>query len=200
MVISMMEIRTDTLINVVRLRRSIRTYIDRPIPEDVLQDLGDTIQAAAAAWNITNARIIIVRNGSDVKRLRRAVFSGLAGKINPWILTTRAQAFIAACGYPSSSASRDDRALYLAHASMLMEVVVLAAAEHGLGTCWLGGFGEDAVRRALSLRDDLRVVAVSPLGYPTERIQAESGQYMRENRVSLRRKEIDELVTMVEGT
>lgn len=196
----MTHTRTDTLMDVIRLRRSVRTYIDRPIPDDVYRDLGNTVQAAAAAWDIKNARIIIVREPNDVKKLRRAVFSGLAGKINPWMLTTRAQALIAACGYPDSSSSEDDRAPYLAHASMLMEVVVLAAAEHGLGTCWLGGFGEDGVRRALSIRDDLRVVAVSPLGYPTERIQAESEEYMREGRVKLRRKGINELMTMVEET
>jgi nitroreductase len=186
--------------DVIRLRRSVRTYVDRPIPEKVIRDLANTVQTAASAWDITNARIIIVRESNDVKRLRRAVFSGLAGKINPWMLTTKAPALIAACGYPDSASSGDDRALYLAHASMLMEVVVLAAAEHGLGTCWLGGFGEEGVRRALSIRDDLRVAAVSPLGYPSERIQAESGQYMREGRAALRRREIDELVTMVEET
>jgi len=194
----MTETCTDTLMDVIRLRRSVRTYIDRPIPENVLESLSNTVQAAATAWDIRNVRIIIVREPDEVKRLRRAVFSGLAGKINPWMLTTRAPAIIAACGYPNPSASIDDRALYLACASMLMEVFILAAAECGLGTCWLGGFGEAGVRRALSVRDDLRVVAVSPLGYPSERIQAESGLYMRENRVSLRRKEIDELVTIVE--
>jgi len=196
----MAKIRVNTLMDVIRLRRSVRTYTDRPIPDDVLRDLGDTVQAAAAAWDITNVRIIIVRKPDDVKRLRRAVFSGLAGKINPWMLTTRAPALIAACGYPDPSTSEGDGALYLAHASMLMEVIVLAAAEHGLGTCWLGGFGEDGVRRALSIRDELRVVAVSPLGYPTDRIQAEGERYMREGRVSLRRKGIDELVTIVEET
>ena len=186
--------------DVVRLRRSVRVYVDRPIPMDVLDNLGNTVQAAATAWNISNARIIIVREPNEVRRLRRAVFSGFAGKINPWILTTRAQAFIAACGYPHPSVSGDDRALYLASASMLMEVIVLAAAESGLGTCWLGGFGEAAVRKALSVRDDLRVVAVSPLGYPAERIQNESEGYMKENRAALRRKGIDELVTVVERT
>ncbi|MBN1881592.1 MAG: nitroreductase family protein [Deltaproteobacteria bacterium] len=191
---------TDSLMDVIRIRRSVRTYVDRPIPENVYESLTTVVRSAAAAWGITNARIIIVRKPDGVKRLRRAVFSGLAGKINPWILTTRAQAFIIACGSPDPSAPTGDRALYMAGASMLMEVAVLTAAEYGLGTCWLGGFGEEGVRQALSVTDDLRVVAVSPLGYPAERIQAESEQYMRENKVSLRRKHIDELMTMVEGT
>jgi nitroreductase len=195
----MTKARTDSLMDVIRLRRSVRTYSDRPIPEDVYEGLAATVRTAAAAWNITNARIIIVRKPDEVKRLRRAVFSGLAGKVNPWMLATRAPAIIAACGYPNPTAITGDRALYMASASMLMEVVLLAAAECGLGTCWLGGFGEEGVKRALSVTDDLRVVAVSPLGYPSERIQAQSGAYLRENRASLRRKQIDELVTMMEG-
>jgi len=196
--ISTTEARPDTLMDVIRLRRSVRTYTDQPIPEEVLRSIGSTVEKAAAAWGMRNARLIIVREPGEVRRLRRAVFSGVLGKINPWILTTRAHAFIAACGYPSSTASSDDRAQYLAQAAMLMEVAVLAAAEHGLGTCWLGGFGEAGVKRELSITDDLRVVAVSPLGYPSERIRRESNAYMKEGRAALRRMELRELVTMME--
>ena len=194
--------RPDTLMDVIRLRRSVRVFIDRPIYDDVLESIGRSVEVAARAWDIRSARIIIAREPGLVRRLRRAVFSGLLGKINPWMVTTKAPAIIVACGYPeqSPSPSVGDRMTYLAEASMLMEVTLLAAAEHGLGTCWLGGFGESGVKRALSLDDRMRVVAVSPLGYPSEKIRAESGAYMREGRASLRRMELDELVTMVEGT
>jgi len=50
-----------------------------------------------------------------------------------------------------------------------MDHMILAAAEQGLGTCWIGGqFDEDTVKMALGVPADQRVVALTPLGYPNE--------------------------------
>ena len=53
-------------------------------------------------------------------------------------------------------------------AGLAMEHLILAAAEQGLGTCWQGLFTEEKVRAALSVPDDVRVVAMTPLGYAAE--------------------------------
>jgi len=50
-----------------------------------------------------------------------------------------------------------------------MEHLMLAAAEQGLGTCWVGGgFDEAVVKEALGIPKQIRVVALTPLGYPDE--------------------------------
>ena len=50
-----------------------------------------------------------------------------------------------------------------------MEHLILAAAEQGLGTCWIGGgFDETVVKEALRIPQEIRVVALTPLGYPDE--------------------------------
>ncbi|MCJ7634575.1 nitroreductase family protein [Candidatus Bathyarchaeota archaeon] len=50
-----------------------------------------------------------------------------------------------------------------------MEHLLLAAAEQGLGTCWIGGgFDETAVKEALGIPKEILVVALTPLGYPDE--------------------------------
>jgi nitroreductase len=38
-----------------------------------------------------------------------------------------------------------------------------------LGTCWIGGFDEAAVRQIVGIPERVRVVAYTPLGYPAER-------------------------------
>ena len=46
--------------------------------------------------------------------------------------------------------------------------MMLAAYEQGLGTCWIGHFDEDEVKKILGVPENVRVVALTPLGYPAE--------------------------------
>ncbi len=49
-----------------------------------------------------------------------------------------------------------------------MQNLVLAAFELGLGTCWIAAFDEKAAKEALRIPDGVRVVAMTPVGYPGE--------------------------------
>jgi nitroreductase len=44
--------------------------------------------------------------------------------------------------------------------------LILAATEKGLGTCWIGAFKEKLVKDLLDIPENIRVVALTPLGYP----------------------------------
>ena len=46
--------------------------------------------------------------------------------------------------------------------------MILVAQELGLGTCWIGAFDENKLKQILKIPDDIRVVAMTPLGYPGE--------------------------------
>jgi len=44
--------------------------------------------------------------------------------------------------------------------------MMLVAHDLGLGSVWVGAFREDEVRAVLSLPDNLRPIAIVPVGYP----------------------------------
>jgi nitroreductase len=44
--------------------------------------------------------------------------------------------------------------------------MMLVAVENGLGTCWVGAFQEAEVSKILNLPENLRPVAIIPVGYP----------------------------------
>ena len=51
-------------------------------------------------------------------------------------------------------------------APTLMDHMQLAAAELGLGTCWIGAFDPAAARDILGLPDGVEIVGMTPLGVP----------------------------------
>jgi len=80
------------------------------------------------------------------------------------------------------------------------EQAVLSATASGLGTCWIGGlFDENKVRTALNIAPALRVIIVSPLGYPSTGV-ADSfvGGLIRRAGGSVQRMPMREIVFMEE--
>ncbi len=67
--------------------------------------------------------------------------------------------------------------------AIAMQNMILTATELGLGTCWIAAFDEKPIQKALKLPSNIRVVAMTPLGYPAE-----------EKRPVKRRKPLTEIV------
>jgi nitroreductase len=47
--------------------------------------------------------------------------------------------------------------------------MVIAAWSLGVGSCWVGDFEEEEVKKLLSIPDEWKVIALISFGYPTER-------------------------------
>lgn len=189
--------KPKNLIDVIRIRRSYRKYADDAVSGEKIEYLKKVVLEGATTFGFESPFFIFVTRPETKKRIKRAIFTGLMGKLNPWIIKTKAFGFVVACGYPEKAPKIDDKYLYLSECAFLLELMVLAAAEVGVGTCWMGAFGEEEVKRVLSIPEDARVVAVTPLGYPPEKIRATSWDYMVRNLVSKRRKPIEDIVTVI---
>jgi len=50
--------------------------------------------------------------------------------------------------------------------AIVMDHIILAATEEGLGTCWVVAFDETKTKEILGIPAEVRVVAMTPLGYP----------------------------------
>jgi len=65
-----------------------------------------------------------------------------------------------------------NRGNYMGDMSFLIDVAIavdhltLAARNEGLGTCWIGSFDNQTIKRLLEIPEDMNVVAVVPMGYP----------------------------------
>ncbi len=52
--------------------------------------------------------------------------------------------------------------------AIVMDHLILAATDLGLGTCWVGAFNEKATREILGLPEEVEPIAFTPLGYPAD--------------------------------
>jgi len=82
---------------------------------------------------------------------------------------------------------------YLVDLAISMEHLVLAATELGLGTCWLAGYDEGKVRSILGIPEKMRVVAMTPLGYPAEK-ESIGGGLRKTLAGSKKRKPMEEML------
>ncbi|BAI61586.1 nitroreductase [Methanocella paludicola SANAE] len=170
---------------VIKNRKSIRKYTAKKVPEDVLERILEAARWAPSWANRQCTRYVVV----DDPALFPNIVSGI-------VVGWGAPMLIITCADPSNSGHKGGKDYYMLDAGISMEHLILAAAAEGLGTCWIGGmFDEDSVKRALDIPENMRVVAVTPLGYPEENpLKSLVGSAMRSAIRADSRKPITETV------
>lgn len=144
---------SQELLRIIYNRRSVRRYERRPVPDDVLRSVLEAGRQAPSARNLQPYCFIVVRDPELKKKL---IFS----EWNKFI--EEAPIVIVGCG--------DSRAKWaVVDVAIALQNMVIAAEALGLGTCWIGHFIEDEMKRILRIPDYMRVVAMITLGYPAER-------------------------------
>ncbi|HEX2948955.1 MAG TPA: nitroreductase family protein [Armatimonadota bacterium] len=161
---------------VIDRRYSVREYHDDPVPEEVITRILEVARNAPSACNIQPWHFFVVRDGET----RRKLFPADA---QAWIAA--APVIIVACSYPNQAWVRKYDGKNHADVDMgiVMEHLVLAATNEGLGTCWVCSFDPARARDVLQLPADMEPVAITPLGF------AKSAPRPRS------RKPLEELVT-----
>jgi nitroreductase len=152
------------LMEAITKRRSIRRYKPDPVPEE---DIRYILEAArlAPSWANTQCWHFVVVTDQAVKD--KVAEAGMT-------FVARAPVVIVGCADPAKPGAKGDIPNYLVDMGIALEHLILAATERGLGTCWVGGFEEATARKALGVPENIRVVAMTPLGYPAEEPAARS--------------------------
>lgn len=75
---------------------------------------------------------------------------------------------IIVCGNPAESDVENGIEYFVADVAIAFEHLCLAAHALGLGTCWMGWYDEKSIKQALGIPDNIRVVGITPLGYPDQ--------------------------------
>lgn len=148
------------ILEAIRNRRSVRAFADKPVPAKVMQRMRQALRYAPSACNIQPWHFVLVEDA----KLRQAVATAANGQ--DWM--AQAPVIVVACGFPDQAYKHMggygnsvdvDVAIAIDH-------LTLAAVAEGLGTCWIGAFSENKVKKLLGMPASVKIVAMTPLGYP----------------------------------
>ena len=146
--------------NAIRQRGSVRAYKATDVEEDKLKKILEAARLSPSASNRQDWKFIVVRNKETKKKLAKAAFGQS--------FIAEAPVIIVACGTEPKAIMGCGQPAYTVNVSIACAFMILQAYELGLGTCWMGAFKEDETKKILNVPEQVRVVAMTPLGYSDE--------------------------------
>ncbi|MDD3296969.1 MAG: nitroreductase family protein [Candidatus Omnitrophica bacterium] len=139
-------------------RKSVRDYKDKLVSDEDIFKVLEAARQAPSASNRQEWRFVVVKDENSRRGLSQAA------KNQKFI--SSAPVVIACCAQTDYHCMSCGQLSYVIDVAIAIDYMTLAAVELGLGTCWVGAFYEDEVRRILNIPKNIRVVELLTLGYP----------------------------------
>ncbi len=156
---------------IVRGRRSIRKYLDKPVSE---QDLATVLEAVkwSPSWANTQCWEVVIVTDPEIKSALQAT---LPAKGNPaFKAMVQAPVVLVFCarmsvsGYYKGKASTKFGDWFMYDLGIATQNLCLAAHSQGLGTVIVGLFDHDEARKVLNVPDGYELVSMIPMGWPAK--------------------------------
>jgi nitroreductase len=155
----------DTL-QVIHTRRSVRKYLDRPVPEELVQRLLAAAMQAPSARNQQPWQFVVLDERAMLAKIPTFMpNAAMAGKAPLAILVCGDLGLEKSAGY------------WVVDCSAATENLLLAAHALGLGAVWCGVYPREprmeGLKRLVGLPENVIAHSLVVLGYPAEQVPAE---------------------------
>ena len=141
------------VLETIKSRRSIRSFLDKPVPPELLQALLEAARWAPSGSNNQPWAFLVIQEPANIRKIK--MFSpGLGGDPS---------ALLILCSDHSVEASTA-----IMDVSMATQNVMLVATEIGLGSCCVRSLNQGALQLLLKLPSHMVPELTISLGYPAE--------------------------------
>ncbi|GAB6183908.1 nitroreductase family protein [Thermodesulfovibrio hydrogeniphilus] len=152
----------EEVLKTVKERRSVRAFLKKEIPQEMVNKLIEAIIWAPSAGNLQARKFYFVKNPKIKLQLAHAALNQM--------FIAEATLVIVGCIdkeriYPRYG-ERGVNLYAIQDVACSITNVMLVAVENGLGSVWVGAFREEEVSKILNLPRHLRPVVILPVGYP----------------------------------
>jgi nitroreductase len=159
----------------VKSRRSVRSYLDKPVEREKILTCIEAARLAPSADNVQPWRFLIIDEPELKKQYAREIFSGIYSISR---FAEKAPVLILILARLDIIANRIGKQIqniqyYLLDIGIAGEHIVLQAQELGLGTCWVGWFNIRKARKFLKVPRKYKIVSMLAMGYFEKRPRKE---------------------------
>lgn len=149
------------LLEIAQKRHSVRSFSEKIIEPEKLAYILECARQAPSAVNYQPWKFYVVTSPEAKDKIR---------KVYPRNWMDSAPMFILACGDSSQSWKRsfDGKDHLDIDVAIAVEHICLAAAEQGLGSCWVCHFDAELCKQEFKLAPEIVPVAIIPIGYPAK--------------------------------
>ena len=160
---------------IVKSRRSIRRYQeDKAVPEEILNNILESVKWAPSWANSQCWEVIVIKDGAIKEKLKETIMEK-----NPATKAiSAAPVLLALCGKTNSSGFYNNVATtkfgdwFMFDLGIATQNICLSAQNFGLGTVIVGLFDHNNARSLLKIPEGYELVALIPLGYPAKEPEA----------------------------
>jgi len=158
------------LMEVIRQRKSVRKYMDRPIERKSIEECVEAARLAPSADNMQPWRFVVIDDPEMKKEYVNHVCRGMYRKTQ---FIQNAPALVVVIAKLNLVVHRMGKLvtrtnIHLIDIGIAGEQLLLRAQEMGIGTCWINFFHVKRAGRFLGLPPTHRVVSMIAMGYPAE--------------------------------
>jgi nitroreductase len=146
-------------LKVLKERRSVRKYLSKPVPKEIIEDIIDCGRLAATARNIQPWHFVVI---TDEERRRHIADITDHGK------------FIAQAPVCVAVLCEDTKYI-LEDGSAATQNILLAAKAHGLGSCWIAGHKKPyaaEIEQYLNAPESCKLISLIAIGYAEQESNA----------------------------
>ncbi len=142
-------------LEVIKTRRSIRKYIKREIPEEIIKEIIDCARLAPTANNKQPWLFVVVKNENLKEQIGEIADYGKFIKDADCCIAVFCE----------------ETKYYLEDGSAATQNILLASWYFGIGSCWIAGDKKlyaEKIRELLGVEKKYKLVSLISLGYPSK--------------------------------
>ncbi len=146
--------------DLIKARYSVRAYKPDVVPDALVKQVLEAARLAPTAANRQPFLTLVVNTRGREAELKKVYKAD-------WF--SQPPLVLGVCAIGDEAWKRMDGRNYSdVDATIVMDHIILAAADLGLGTCWIGAFDPAVAKQVFELPEGVEPIAFTPLGYPAD--------------------------------
>lgn len=154
----------DDILELIKSRRTVQQFEPRFVSWEKISRIIDAARHAPSSGNLQNWKCILIMEPDQKQQVAQACYDQLE--------IAQAGALIVVCNEVDKVERyygvRGERLYSIQNCAAAIQNMLLEAQSLGLGSRWIGGFDEEALKSQLGIPEDVRPQAIVAIGYAKE--------------------------------